>query len=230
MKPENIILIRHGQSKGNVDRNVFEYTPDYSLHLTELGKAQAIEAGKTIKTLIGNTDPVQFYVSPFWRTRETYKGIIKGMYEENPNRPPSEYYEDPRIREQEWGHYRNLSDTEEIETEREEYGHFYYRFPDGESCADVYDRVSSFFNTMHRDFEKPDFAKNAVVVSHGMTIRLFLMRWFHYSSEKFEEIANPKNCEHFVLKLNHYTNKYELQTPLRKHEVKHKYQFNWNAE
>lgn len=32
---------------------------------------------------------------------------------------------------------------------------FYFkRIPDGESAADVYDRVSDFFGTLHRDFEK----------------------------------------------------------------------------
>ena len=74
---------------------------------------------------------------------------------------------------------------------RDAYGTFYYRISEGESGADVYDRVSDFFGTLHRDFEKPDFPANALIVTHGMTLRLFLMRWFHWTVEEFEQLANP---------------------------------------
>ena len=49
----------------------------------------------------------------------------------------------------------------------------YFRIPDGESAADVYDRVSDFFNTLYRDFEKKDYPDNAIMITHGMGIRLF---------------------------------------------------------
>ena len=32
-----------------------------------------------------------------------------------------------------------------------------------------------------------------LVVTHGLTGRLFLMRWFHWTVEKFEETYNPPN-------------------------------------
>jgi broad specificity phosphatase PhoE len=221
MKPENIVLVRHGQSEGNINHDMYADTPDYTLRLTPMGREQTAAIGKELADLLGDTT-VQFYGSPFWRTRETYKEIAKFF-------PNSGYYEDPRLREQEWGNYRESEETKKIESEREGYGHFYYRFPDGESCADVYDRVSTFFSTLHRDFEKPHFPKNVIIVSHGMTIRVFLMRFFHLSVEAFEEMANPRNCEYFVLKLNRETGKYALITMPRKHEVKHDYQFNWNT-
>ena len=53
---------------------------------------------------------------------------------------------------------------------------FYYRIPDGESGADVYDRVSTFLETLYRDFAKPDYPENTIIVTHGMTLRLFFMR------------------------------------------------------
>lgn len=220
MKPKHIILVRHGQSAGNVNKLLYKDTPDYTLRLTPTGREQALNVGKELSALLGDTT-VQFYVSPFWRTRDTYRLIAKSF-------PKSGFYEDPRLREQEWGHYREPERTDAIETEREQYGHFYYRFPDGESCADVFDRVSDFFNTLHRDFKKPTFPETAIIVSHGMTIRLILMRWLHLSVEVFEELANPRNCEYIVLKYVPETDKYVLTTPLRKHEVKHEYQYDWN--
>ena len=110
-------------------------------------------------------------------------------------------FDDPRLREQEWGNFRSPEETALVQKERYAYGTFYYRFPSGESGADVYDRISSFLETMHRDFEKPDYPENTLIVSHGMTIRIFLMRWFHLSVEEFETWENPMNCQAFIMNL-----------------------------
>jgi broad specificity phosphatase PhoE len=98
--------------------------------------------------------------------------------------------------------------------ERNEFSTFYYRIQDGESGADVYDRVSTFFETMFRDFERDDFPENVVIVTHGMTLRLFLMRWFHWSPEEFENVRNPYNAQHFVLR-KQKDDIYKLETELR---------------
>lgn len=92
---------------------------------------------------------------------------------------------------------------------RENFGKFYYRFPEGETGADVYDRVSTFLETLHRDFKKKDFPQNVVIVTHGLTMRLFLMRWFHLKVEEYEAIKNPKNCDFIILTKNKI-NKYEI--------------------
>ena len=84
---------------------------------------------------------------------------------------------------------RTLEQCLAVDKERDAYGTFYFHIPDGESAADVYDRVSDFFHTLFRDFEKQEFASNAVMITHGMTIRLFLMRWFHYTVSEFEELV-----------------------------------------
>lgn len=226
MKPDHIILVRHGQSEGNVNKEIYGSKPDYAMHLTETGIQQATIAGKTIAEFITNNSDddqlgaVQFYVSPFWRARQTYELISK-------NFPHLVEYEDPRLREQEWGHLKARY-APELEEERDAFGHFYYRFPDGESCADVFDRMSDFLNTMHRDFEKPHFPRNTIIVSHGMTMRLFLMRWFHLRVEDFELLANPKNCECYVLKRDKNTDKYSLMDKPRKYEKRqHPYQYEW---
>lgn len=139
------------------------------------------------------------------------------------------YYEDPRLREQEWaGALRKDGYLSELENERDAFGHFYYRFDGGESCADVYDRISSFLNTMYRDFEKEHFAENVIIVTHGMALRVFLMRFFHLSVEMFEELKNPKNCQSVMLKRNDI-GKYDLIKGLDLYPTKkHPYQFNWS--
>ncbi len=221
MKPLRIFLVRHGQSTGNVDKQVYAEVPDYALSLTDLGRQQARTVGVELRNIIGN-ESVHFYVSPFWRTRQTYLGISLSFGIHS-------YYEDARLREQEWG--QNMESREgykdKVEEYRDSYGHFYYRFRDGgESCADVYDRASDMINTMHRDFEKKDFPENVIIVTHGMTMRLFLMRWFHSDVEEFESWGNPHNGGYILLEKND-KNKYNLVTKMRTHTLRHDWQFDW---
>lgn len=222
MKPNRIILVRHGQSEGNLSKKVYETTPDYALHLTDQGRKQAHDVGKELKQLVGG-ERVKFYVSPFWRTRETHLEIEKWFEPWQVDKT----YEDPRLREQEWG--QTLEDRsgykEKVEEYRDNYGHFYYRFRDGESCADVFDRVSDFLNTLWRDFQKPNYPENVIIVTHGMAMRLFLMRWFHYTVEKFESLKNPKNCGTFILEKEEDGDHYWMKDPLLTHVVRHPYQF-----
>jgi broad specificity phosphatase PhoE len=193
MKPNRIILIRHGESEGNVNKGIYAEKPDYALDLTEEGIKQAHYAGAQLKQLL-KEETAFFYVSPLYRTRETFEQIASSFSDGQVN-----YREEPRLREQEWGHLKSIDECDRIDKERDEYGTFYYRIPDGESAADVYDRVSDFFGSLFRDFEKRGFPDNAVVITHGMTIRLFLMRWFHWTVEHFEELKNPANCQIVVL-------------------------------
>ena len=209
MKPNRIILVRHGESEGNLDKSQYATTPDYSLKLTTKGIHQAQQAGMEIKKIIGN-ETVYVYLSPFFRTRETYQHITESIKQN-----VVKAMEDPRIREQDWGHLRNSDLNQEINKERDNFSTFYYRIPDGESGADVYDRVSTFLDTMHRDFRKPNFPQNVLIVSHGLTMRLFLMRWFHWSIEEFESLRNPHNCQVVVMQkqANGY---YQLTSELSK--------------
>lgn len=218
MKPKRIILIRHGESESNVDKDILKQKPDFAVNLTLKGREQALEAGTVVRCWSEETKfPTRafdaeglnassrcdtfdcwFYRSPYYRTRQTYEGIVKAF---DPAR--IKMYEDPRLREQEHtprilkGH----EDRATTEQERDDYGHFYYQFEGGESCANVYDRVSDFLGTLYRDFEKDDFPPCACIVSHGMTVRVLLMRWLKYTVEQFEFLRNPANCGAYVLNL-----------------------------
>ncbi|MFX1236377.1 MAG: histidine phosphatase family protein [Promethearchaeota archaeon] len=209
MKPHRVILVRHGESEGNVDRQNYETIPDYALNLTELGKSQAVSAGKELKKILGS-ERVYVYVSPFFRTRQTFE-IIKSVIGKNIVKA----IEDPRIRELDWGHLRHPDENEEIIQERDEFSIFYYRIKDGESGADVYDRVSTFLETLYRDFKKADYPENTLIITHGMTLRIFLMRWLHWSVEEFESLRNPKNCQIVIMEKGP-DDKYKLVSKLQK--------------
>lgn len=207
MRPKRIILIRHGESEGNIDHARYQTIQDFALKLSPVGTQQAQQAGMRIKELLEN-EKIYVYLSPFYRTRETFQFIRESIANNI-----VKAIEDPRIREQDWGHLRHPDDNKGIIEERDNFSTFYYRIPDGESGADVYDRVSSFLDTLHRDFEKTDFPENALIVSHGLTMRLFLMRWFHWSVEEYESLHNPQNCQIVIMEKqmdNHYILSSEL--------------------
>jgi hypothetical protein len=80
LRPRRIILVRHGESEGNLDESVYRHTPDARISLTELGKDQAIEAGKNLKKEVingGANETIYVYLSPYLRSKQTYEGISK---------------------------------------------------------------------------------------------------------------------------------------------------------
>ena len=207
MRPKRIILIRHAESEGNVDLNRYGKVPSHRLDLTDRGHRQAAAAGVELRRMIGD-ETVCFYVSPYQRARQTFQGIRRAFADEQVGHA----FEDPRLREQDWGHFVDADANAKLRRERKRYGQFYYRFKDGESGADVFDRVSVFLETLHRDFNKDDFPRNVIMVTHGLTMRLFFMRWLHWSVEKFERVWNPENCEFKVLEMGP-DGRYALSTP-----------------
>lgn len=48
-RPRRIILVRHGESEGNVDESVYTRVPDPKIGLTNRGKVQAEQCGERIK-------------------------------------------------------------------------------------------------------------------------------------------------------------------------------------
>lgn len=74
--PNKLILIRHGQSEGNVDEILYSTKPDNNMRLTKLGWESARMAGKALREEIGENETVHFVVSPYVRTVETFHGIM----------------------------------------------------------------------------------------------------------------------------------------------------------
>lgn len=205
MKPKRIILIRHAESMSNANPDAHATIPDYQIPLTDKGKALAILKGQSLAHRFGLDAKIAFYISPFLRTKQTFEYLSKGFGSWNIER----VREDPRLREQEWGHLRTAETSDAIDLERKKYGTFFYRIPDGESGADVYDRCSGFLDTFYRDIEKPDFPENVIIVTHGFTMRVLIMRWLHYSVEQFHAMKNSKNLQTCELQLQS-SGKYQL--------------------
>ena len=194
MTPKRIILLRHGESEANVDPGVYARVPDWRIALTANGVEQAREAGRKIAGLIGG-ESFGVFSSPYVRTEQTKNAMLEGM-----GREPVFDYQDPCLREQEYGNMPPMDENNANREFRKKFGYFFYRFPNGESCADVSDRITLFLDSLYRRFERETCPENIIVVFHGTAIKCFLARWYHWSIAKFESIGQLPNCHVSVMR------------------------------
>ncbi|KAG8363790.1 hypothetical protein BUALT_Bualt19G0059000 [Buddleja alternifolia] len=206
--PKRIILVRHGESEGNKDGTAYTTTPDHKIPLTAQGIDQAKRAGTLIRNVVSDAGAssnwkAYFYVSPYERTRSTLREIGRAF----PRRRVIGAREECRIREQDFGNFQVADRMKVMKETRERFGRFFYRFPEGESAADVYDRVSSFLESLWRDIDMkrlhqgPSDELNLIIISHGLALRVFLMKWFKWTAEQFEYLNNLGNCEFRVMQV-----------------------------
>ncbi len=204
MKPQQIIILRHGESEANVNKVLYEDTPDHLMQLTEKGRKQCIECGKSLKSVLYGKR-ITVWNSPYTRTRQTSEIVLSQV--ENAE---IKIKEDPRLREQEWGNFYTLDRAMKEHEDRKKHSYFFYRIKNGESGADVYDRISTFLETLYRDFIKDDWTQTVLISTHGITSLIFLMRFFHWKYERYETADRFLNCGYIVLTLNQDTDAYSI--------------------
>ncbi|GAA2200536.1 histidine phosphatase family protein [Sinomonas flava] len=209
--PRQIIMVRHGHSAANLDTSIYERVPDYRIPLTEQGVDEARRAGQQIRRQLDG-ERVRVYVSPYLRAYQTLEALgIEDLTDS--------VVEEPRLREQDWANYQVPEEIEEQKRLRDTYGHFFYRFRDGESGSDVYDRVTGFMETLYRHWARPAYPPNALLVTHGLTMRLFCMRWFRWTVEYFESLNNPENAGVHTL-VRQPSGRYRLSPPFSQWAVR----------
>ena len=194
---QNIVLVRHDASIANVDPSVYKRMPDHVIPLVELDSPRAKHAADLIRALGLAVDATCSWCSPYVRCRQTEEAVLAHAF--GTAVPQVRRRESFLLREQEFGDWDSLTDQEaERELPRafakrklltDNLGKFYYRYPNGESRADVVLRVLVLMGKVHRS----DFA-NHLLFLHGVTQRAFRMAWLNLGVDWFEEEANPSNA------------------------------------
>ncbi|GBF96971.1 phosphoglycerate mutase, partial [Raphidocelis subcapitata] len=195
--PDRFILVRHAESVGNLDSTIYSQTPDYDIPLSSQGHEQAAACGRQIRSLLdaeydGAPYKLHFITSPYTRSRQTFVGIRYAFEEAQ----VAGVHEAVQLREQDFGNFQVPHRIQNDIKERNRFGRFYYRFPDGESTADVYNRVAIAEDNLLRDIRAGEFPANStiVIISHGLTLRVLLMRFFGWTVEEFLRVYNPPNA------------------------------------
>lgn len=211
--PIDLLLVRHGQSEGNVARRLSEagdhsaYTKDFmdrhtaSLRLTRRGREQASRAGAWIREEFG-LDKIGFdrYItSEYTRAMET-AGLL-GL-------PRADWFCDFYLTERDWGELDICPENEREEKfgaalKRREVEPFFWRPPNGESFAQLCLRVDRVLHTLHRECSD----KRVIMVCHGEVIRAFQVRIERMSQTRFKELIFSKNSEDRIhnCQVLHYT-------------------------
>eukprot|EP00316_Scyphosphaera_apsteinii_P002027 CAMPEP_0119319284 /NCGR_PEP_ID=MMETSP1333-20130426/48987_1 /TAXON_ID=418940 /ORGANISM="Scyphosphaera apsteinii, Strain RCC1455" /LENGTH=298 /DNA_ID=CAMNT_0007325655 /DNA_START=345 /DNA_END=1241 /DNA_ORIENTATION=- len=182
--------------------------------LTERGFAQGVVAGLQIRKLVGD-ESVRFFHSPYVRAKQTLLAILQAFDSQT-----VQVSSEPRLREQDFGNFQDLEMMDNVFAERQQFGRFYYRFPNGEAGTDVFDRMASFITFLFRSMDsRASFeafssdsvpAQNYVLVTHGLLMRIFCMCYLRWTVNEFEQVWNPSNCEIWVLEKISGTGQYRL--------------------
>ena len=197
-RPKRIILVRHGNSEANNNYEILKTIPDNKVHLSSKGIQQAKEAGKRLKQLLGN-ESIQFYVSPYIRTKETYENILESLKD---NHSSCIYVSS--LREQEYGNLQ--SEMEQQFKEQKKVGEYFYRFKNGESGADVHARMSIFLQYLFRRILSIDYHRwdNIIIVSHCLTIKLFMMNFLNLPVSDYDNIKQLDNAQYWIIEKNQF--------------------------
>lgn len=174
-----LLLVRHGESEGNVTR-IFTKTP-MTLPLTPLGREQAREAGAVIQSI---AKPRIVIASRYVRARDTGAIIAEEL------KLPFEIREG--LHERETGEFAGRPYESILEAEGYDHARpWTWTPPGGESYEHVRDRVAPIIDEIVARFPDDD----VVVVSHG---GVMIAMWAHITG-RWEDAHVPRNCGIIVI-------------------------------
>ncbi len=190
--PDVLWLVRHGESAGNVARDLAENgglhlidiaTRDADTPLSELGERQAAALGHWFASLPEKERPDVVLVSPYVRARHTAELILEhaGVAAEKVT-----FVVDERLREKEFGILDRFTvhgiaaKFPELYEQRARVGKFYFRPPGGESWCDVILRLRNVIDTITREHK----CDHVLLVAHQVIVNCF-----RYLLENLDEAA-----------------------------------------
>ncbi len=206
--PLNLLLIRHGQSEGNLanqkarDGDFSHFSEEYRnrsgrhWNLTEKGIGQARKSGEWLKLNKLNKF-FRYYTSSYLRARQTSAHL---------NLPDASWIIESRMRERDHGDIDTLPAMEfpikyPDNSRTRKADSLYWRPPGGESIADVRLRARSMFDTLHRECS----GENVIFVCHGDFIRAARAELEYMSDEEWDKLELESGLHVGNAEILHYT-------------------------
>ncbi|AWN40713.1 histidine phosphatase family protein [Methylobacterium durans] len=203
--PSRIWIVRHGESAGNVARNVAHGAGhsridiaerDVDVPLSPRGEEQALALGRWFAAMPSGERPQVVLTSPYRRAQGT-AALIRdagGLADR-----ASEFVVDERLREKELGILDRLTHAGVAELYPEQaamrarLGKFYHRPPSGESWCDVILRLRSALDTisLHHDGQRVLLVAHQVVV---LCLRYLLENMSETQILAIDTQAEVANC------------------------------------
>lgn len=211
-QPTEVILVRHGQSEGNVAaelataehlERIAVPARDPDVELSDLGRQQASAVGAWLRDLPPTERPTRLWTSPYRRARTTGEIALEGADLDLAPRV------DERLRDRDMGVTDMLTATGILakypeEAERREWiGKFYYRPPGGESWADVLLRVRAVLN----DILVLAAGERVLVTAHDVVNLLFCHVAEGWDEERVLEVSRTNGLKNAAIcRLRHDPN------------------------
>jgi broad specificity phosphatase PhoE len=188
--PQQLWIVRHGQSAGNVARDQAEAdglplidiaARDVDVPLSPLGEMQARALGRWFGEMADTARPTVVLTSPYVRARATSRWILD---EADIALDAITFVSDERLREKEFGILDRLTKLgivqkyPELGEQRTHVGKFYFRPPGGESWCDVILRLRSVVDTVVREYR----GERVLIVAHQVIVNCF-----RYLLERLDE-------------------------------------------
>ncbi len=202
--PQEIWLVRHGQSAGNVARDAAEAAKglmidiaerDVDVPLSELGVRQSQALSDWFAAMPEDEQPNVVLHSPYLRAAETARIIKHGI--DGAGLLAS--HVDERLREKEFGILDRLTTHgishryPDLYQQRQHVGKFYFRPPGGESWCDVILRLRSVLDTITREYSR----ERVLIVGHQVTVNCFrylLERLDESTILEYDRSGDVPNC------------------------------------
>ena len=199
--PQEIWLVRHGQSAGNVARDAAEAAKglmidiaerDIDVPLSGLGVQQSHALADWFAAMPEHARPNVVLHSPYLRAAETARIVLQAIDPAGMSNPPGDADAadrvtsrvDERLREKKYGILDRLTTHgisqryPDLYQQRQHVGKFYFRPPGGESWCDVILRLRSVIDTITRDYAR----ERVLIVGHQVTVNCF-----RYLLERLDE-------------------------------------------
>ena len=202
MMPIDLVLVRHGQSEGNLANQysyagdkrgfteAFKARPSWTWRLTDKGVWQAEAAGVWIRANVWHREINEFvkkfdrsYVSFFLRAMETAGHLGLGGH----------WLQELYLRERDWGQLDVMSQQERLtdfarEMNRRERDGIFFAPPGGESMAQLCLRIDRVLHTLHRECSD----MQVIIVCHAEVMRAFQLRLERMSLNRFTELMTSE--------------------------------------
>lgn len=175
--PTRLWLVRHGQSAGNVARDLAHASGEHRIQiairdvdvaLSELGERQSDALGRWFARGEGHGRPDVILCSPYARARDTARRFRNAGGAD----PDESICADERLREKEFGILDGLTTAgiRAVHPEQAEFrrrlGKFYHRPPGGESWCDVIFRLRSLMDTVSLHYA----GRDVMIVAHQVVV------------------------------------------------------------
>jgi broad specificity phosphatase PhoE len=211
----NIFLIRHAESEANVSVYSYLEKTDANIDLTKKGVSQSLRAGKHLQKLL-RQEMLEYasfitYYSPFLRAKRTHDLILKRL-----NMSIADSVSEDSLVEQDFG-FDSVEDKQGIDVvvsntmdSLKDNLYFYAKSPNGESPADVVERIKPF--VYRKILRAPDEA-NIIVVAHGTSIRAISHYLMEAKPQDFESTPANTAIKKLVLKNGKCSDEGWIYTP-----------------